>query len=60
MGATFMSPSEARLLPPDVVFRPLRGPAPESRLVVGWRKGAEKDDPALKALLDISLRRAPA
>ena len=53
MGATFMSPSEARLLPPDVVFRPLRGPAPESRLVVGWRKGAEKDDPALKALLGV-------
>ena len=58
MGATFMSPSEARILPPEVVFRPLLGPAPESRLVVGWRIGAEKDDPALKALLDISLRRA--
>jgi DNA-binding transcriptional LysR family regulator len=54
MGATFMCPSEARLLPPDVVFRPLLGPAPESRLVVGWRKGAEKEDPALKAFLAVA------
>jgi DNA-binding transcriptional LysR family regulator len=49
-----MCPSEARLLPPDVVFRPLVGPAPESRLVVGWRKGAEKDDPALRAFLAVA------
>ena len=54
LGATFMCPSEARLLPPDVVFRPLVGPAPESRLVVGWRKGAEKDDPALRAFLAVA------
>ena len=53
MGATFMCPSEARLLPPDVVFRRLIGPAPESRLVAGWKKGAEKDDPALRAFLSV-------
>ena len=38
LGATFMCPSEARRLPPEVAFRPLRGPAPESRLVVGWQQ----------------------
>ncbi len=38
LGATFMCPSEARRLPPEVTFRPLRGPAPESRLVVGWKQ----------------------
>jgi LysR family transcriptional regulator, benzoate and cis,cis-muconate-responsive activator of ben and cat genes len=54
MGATFMSPSEARLLPPDVAFRGLLGPAPESRLVVGWRKGAEREDPALRAFLSVA------
>ena len=58
MGATFISPSEARLLPPEVVFRPLRGPTPESRLVVGWRASAEAEDPALKAFLEIVLRHA--
>src|SRR5262249_23271027 len=35
LGATFMSPSEAKQLPADAVFRPLRGPAPESRVVLG-------------------------
>jgi DNA-binding transcriptional LysR family regulator len=38
LGATFMCPSEARQLPPEVTFRPLRGPAPESRLVLGWKQ----------------------
>jgi len=38
LGATFMCPSEARQLPPEVAFRPLRGPAPESRLVLGWKQ----------------------
>lgn len=37
LGATFMCPSEAKPLPEGVAFRPLEGPAPESRLVVGWR-----------------------
>ena len=50
LGVTLMTPSEARHLPPDVAFRPLRGPAPESRLVVGWRADAEPA-PALAAFL---------
>ncbi len=37
LGATFMTPSEAQHLPPEVVFHPLVGPAPESRLVLGWK-----------------------
>lgn len=53
MGLTFMCPSESRQLPPEVVFRPLRGPAPESRLVVGWRAGSEAADPALRAFLEV-------
>jgi DNA-binding transcriptional LysR family regulator len=56
MGATLMCPSEAQLLPPDVVFRRLIGPAPESRLVVGWRKGDEAGNPALRAFLAIAQR----
>lgn len=60
MGATFMCPSEARLLPPEVVFRPLRGPTPESRLVVGWRDSAAADEPARRAFLGVVLRHAPA
>jgi DNA-binding transcriptional LysR family regulator len=53
LGATFMAPSEARQLPADIVFRPLAGPAPESRLVVGWL--AEKDSPpALQAFLEVA------
>lgn len=53
VGATFLCPSEAQNLPTEVVFRPLRGPAPESRLVIGWRAGAV--EPALKAFLDVAL-----
>lgn len=53
VGATFMCPSEARWLPPDVVFRPLEGPAPESRLVLGWR-AAPEPDPALAAFLAVA------
>ena len=56
MGATFISPSEARLLPPEVVFRAVVGPAPESRLVLGWRSNAEKGDPALRAFLGVALK----
>ncbi len=50
LGATFMTPSEAQHLPPDVVFHRLHGPAPESRLVLGWRADAEPA-PALAAFL---------
>lgn len=53
LGATFMAPSEAQRLPKDVAFRPLKGPAPESRLVLGWRK-ADEAEPTLKAFLEIA------
>jgi DNA-binding transcriptional LysR family regulator len=53
LGATFMAPSEARQLPSEVVFKPLAGPAPESRLVLGWRKDGEKDA-ALGAFLAVA------
>lgn len=53
LGATFMTPSEAKYLPPEVTFRQLHGPAPESRLVIGWRQGPEPD-PALAAFLAIA------
>ncbi len=56
LGATFMPPSEARQLPPEVVFKKLHGPAPESRLVVGW-KASVAPDPALSAFLSVA---APA
>jgi DNA-binding transcriptional LysR family regulator len=56
LGATFMCPSEARHLPPEVVFKTLTGPAPESRLVLGW-KAAPSPDPALAAFLAVA---APA
>ncbi len=58
MGATFMAPSEAQRLPPEVVFRPLRGPAPESRLVLGWRPAAAAD-PVLRAFLEVAFTRRP-
>lgn len=57
VGGTFMSPSEAKHLPPEVVYRPLTGPAPESRLVVGWRNDAPPQ-PALAALLDVAQAQA--
>ena len=53
LGATFMCPSEAQHLPEEVTFRPLDGPAPESRLVLGWRKDATLD-PALSAFLVVA------
>jgi DNA-binding transcriptional LysR family regulator len=53
VGATFMTPSEAVRLPPEVVFRPLSGPAPESRLVVGWR-ATPPPEPALAAFLAVA------
>jgi DNA-binding transcriptional LysR family regulator len=53
IGATFMCPSEARPLPPEVAFRPLTGPAPESRLVVGWKQ-PPGPSPALAAFLSVA------
>ena len=53
LGATFMTPSEAQHLPPEVTFRTLHGPAPESRLVLGWRQ-APSLDPALEAFLTVA------
>jgi DNA-binding transcriptional LysR family regulator len=53
MGATFMTPSEARHLPPEVTFRPLNGPTPESRLVLGWRQ-SPAPEPALAAFLAVN------
>jgi len=53
VGATFMCPSEASHLPAAVVFRPLAGPAPESRLVVGWRPEPAPEAP-LTALLAVA------
>ena len=61
LGATFMCPSEAKPLPEGVAFRPLAGPAPESRLVVGWRAedgAAETGNPALASFLSIAARDA--
>lgn len=53
LGATFMTPSEAQYLPPEVTFRPLTGPAPESRLVLGWRQSGAPY-PALAAFLQVA------
>lgn len=53
IGATFMTPSEAKHLPPEVIFRPLAGPAPESRLVLGWRQ-SPAPEPALAAFLSVA------
>ncbi len=52
LGATFMTPSEAQHLPPEVAFRPLVGPAPESRLVLGWLRSTAPS-PALAAFLGV-------
>lgn len=52
LGATFMCPSEARQLPGEVAFLPLEGPAPESRLVLGWRRDGTPN-PALNAFLAV-------
>jgi DNA-binding transcriptional LysR family regulator len=57
VGATFASPSEAKHLPEKVIFRKLEGPAPESRLVVGWRSEPEPQ-PALAALLAAAAQHA--
>lgn len=54
LGATFMCPSEARPLPEGVTFRPLEGPAPESRLVIGWRASETNLEPALASFLAVA------
>lgn len=53
LGVTFITPSEARTLPAEVVFRPLTGPAPESRLVAGWSHAADTS-PAVQAFIKIA------
>ena len=58
LGATFITPSESRHLPPEVVCRRLIGPAPESRLVLGW-KPLPALDPALGAFLAAAARKDP-
>ena len=57
VGATFAAPSEAKHLPEKVIFRVLAGPAPESRLVVGWKSGPAPQ-PALAALLGAAAKHA--
>ena len=59
LGATFMTPSEAQHLPPEVTFRALTGPAPGSRLVLGWKQSAAPD-PALAAFLAVAEASATA
>lgn len=59
IGATFITPSEARNVPADVVFRPLVGHAPESRLVLGWR-GVPQPDAALAAFVGVAEKAARA
>jgi DNA-binding transcriptional LysR family regulator len=54
LGVTFITPSEASHLPPDVKFRALVGHAPESRLVLGWRQ-SPAPDPALAAFLAVAI-----
>lgn len=53
LGATFMTPSEAQHLPPEVAFLPVRGPSPESRLVLGWRE-SPSPDAALASFLGVA------
>lgn len=53
IGATFITPSEAQQLPADVAFRPVSGPAPESRLVLGWNADVVPD-PALAKFLAVA------
>ncbi|HEY0966578.1 MAG TPA: LysR family transcriptional regulator [Opitutaceae bacterium] len=59
VGATFMTASEAQHIPGDVTFHPLTGPAPESRLVVGWPLHPPPE-PALAAFLTMAGARPAA
>jgi LysR family transcriptional regulator, benzoate and cis,cis-muconate-responsive activator of ben and cat genes len=52
LGVTFITPSEAKNLPTEVVFRELEGPSPESRLVAGWRTDSITN-PAVAAFVSI-------
>jgi DNA-binding transcriptional LysR family regulator len=58
LGVTFMCPSEAQPLPSGVTFRQLVGPAPESRLVLGWRAASAtkvaEENPALSSFLAVA------
>ncbi|HUL52287.1 MAG TPA: LysR family transcriptional regulator [Opitutaceae bacterium] len=59
LGATFMCPSEARNLPVEVAFRSLDGPAPESRLVVGWKQ-PPAPAPVLESFLAVAIPDRPS
>ena len=59
LGATFMCPSEARNLPAEVAFRSLDGPAPESRLVVGWKQ-PPAPAPVLESFLAVAIPDRPS
>lgn len=59
LGATFMCPSEATTLPEGVTFRELYGPAPESRLVLGWKNSCP-EDPALRSFLRVASTKGAA
>jgi DNA-binding transcriptional LysR family regulator len=58
VGATIVSPSEARQIPDEVIFRKLSGPAPVSTVVVGWRSEPAPQS-ALAAFLAAAARHAP-
>jgi len=53
LGATLMCPSEAKILPEDVTFKPLSGPTPESRLALTWLESSRLS-PTLTAFLAAS------
>lgn len=55
LGATLMCPSEAKNLPDEVVFKPITGPTPESRLALAWHQ-APPNDGALEAFLTATKR----
>ena len=59
LGATLMCPSEAKILPEEVKFRPLSGPTPESRLALAWHESPEASG-TLAAFLAVSGRRVPS
>lgn len=59
LGATFMTPSEAQHLPPEVVFHALTGPTPESSLVIGWPKSPPPDAALTAFIATVSAVAAP-
>jgi DNA-binding transcriptional LysR family regulator len=58
VGATIVSPSEAKHFPKEVIFRKLSGPAPTSTVVIGWRS-EPPPQPALAAFLGAASQHAP-